>query len=345
LVERIALADTLFPAAGTRRPVVISGMVGVGKSYLVDRFFWENAERFPGGYLRLALDPDKPASAADLLASLRDRLKVPAGDGATLVALLLTPLMLLHIENVDSFHTGRVVGALAEELRGCALVISARVRRLGADAGWREVQLAPFDDRTALEQLRAELGEDAAREEAWPALVAALGFLPLALHLAAGHLRADHRADAFLRRLRAKHLALTGADPADPTFRDRSRALLSDNFELSLAALRREDVAEGDRWLAALSALGHAPAAGFGESIGAAISGLSAEAFEDMALAAARLSLLDRVPRGDGSAFRLHPLLAELVRLRHRQGCGIHPDDRMVCRAFGGRRGSRTAMA
>jgi len=193
--------------------------------------------------------------------------------------------------------------------------------------------------------LRAELGEDAAREEAWPALVAALGFLPLALHLAAGHLRADHRADAFLRRLRAKHLALTGADPADPTFRDRSRALLSDNFELSLAALRREDVAEGDRWLAALSALGHAPAAGFGESIGAAISGLSAEAFEDMALAAARLSLLDRVPRGDGSAFRLHPLLAELVRLRHRQGCGIHPDDRMVCRAFGGRRGSRTAMA
>jgi tetratricopeptide (TPR) repeat protein len=61
---------------------------------------------------------------------------------------------------------------------------------------------------------------------------------------------------------------------------------------------------------------GHAPAAGFGESLGAAISGLAAEAFEDMASAASPLSLLDRVPRGAESAFRLHPLLAELVRSR-----------------------------
>jgi tetratricopeptide (TPR) repeat protein len=315
LAERAALAAALIPTSGTGRPVVVSGMAGVGKSYLVDRFFWENVARFPGGYLRLALDPDKPASAANLLSTLRDRLKLPAGDGAALAAQLLTPLTLLHIENVDSFDTGRVVGELAEELRGCALVVSARFRRLGTDVGWRQVPLVPFNERMALEQLHAELGEDAGRQETWPAFVAALGFLPLALHLAAGHLRVDHRADAFLRRLRAKNLALTGADPADPTFRERSRALLSDNFELSLTALRREGGAEGDTWLAAFSTLGHAPAAGFGESIGAAISGLSADAFEDMALAAARLSLLD-LPRGDGSAFRLHPLLAELVRLR-----------------------------
>jgi tetratricopeptide (TPR) repeat protein len=291
-------------------------MAGVGKSYLVDRFFWEHADRFPGGYLRLALDPDKPASAADLVVTLRDRLKLPAGDGAVLVPRLLTPLTLLHIENADSFDAGRVVGELAGQLPGCALVVSARFRRLGTDAGWPEVPLVPFDEQIALEQLRAELGENAPSQESWPALVAALGFLPLALHLAAGHLRADHRADAFLRRLRAKNLALTGADPADPTFRHRSRALLSDTFELSLAALRREGGAQGDNWLAGLSALGHAPAAGFGESLGAAISGLSAEAFEDMALAASRLSLLDRVPRGAESAFRLHPLLAELVRSR-----------------------------
>jgi Domain of unknown function (DUF4062)/AAA ATPase domain len=71
--ERNALADALFPASGTRRPVVVSGMAGVGKSYLVDRFFWENAARFSGGYLRLALDPDKPASAEELLGTLRDR--------------------------------------------------------------------------------------------------------------------------------------------------------------------------------------------------------------------------------------------------------------------------------
>ena len=163
--ERKKLAAALFPTSGARRPVVVSGMAGVGKSYLVDRFFWENADRFLGGYLRLVLDPDKPASAADLLTNLRDRLKLPAGDGVALAARLLTPLTLLHIENTDSFEAGRVVGELVDELPGCALVVSARFRRLGSDAGWREVPLAPLDERTALEQLRAELGEDAPRQE------------------------------------------------------------------------------------------------------------------------------------------------------------------------------------
>jgi hypothetical protein len=127
----------------------------------------------------------------------------------------------------------------------------------------------------------------------------------------------DHRAEAFLRRLRAKNLALTGADPADPTFRQRSRALLSDTFELSLEARRREG-ADGKQWLAGFSALGHAPTAGFGKSLGAAISGLAPEVFEDLALAAVKLSLLAWVPRELGSAFRLHPLLASssaLVRI------------------------------
>ena len=176
--------------------------------------------------------------------------------------------------------------------------------------------VAPFNSATALEQLQAELGPEALGQESWSALAAALGSLPLALHLAAGHLRADPRAEVFLRRLRAKNLALTRADPADPTFRARSRVLLSDTFGLSLDALGREGRADGEQWLAGFSALGHAPATGFREGLGAAISGLTAEIFEDMAFAASRLSLLDRVPRGAGIAFRLHPLLAELIRPR-----------------------------
>src|SRR5262249_18020884 len=131
-----------------------------------------------------------------------------------------------------------------------------------------------------------------------------------------GHLRTDRRTEAFLRRLRAKSLALTGTDPADPTFRQRSRALLSDTFELSLDALRREGGTDGERWLAAFAALGHAPTTGFGESLGSAISGVPSEVFDDFTVAAARLSLLERVVRQRGSAFRLHPLLGELVRSR-----------------------------
>jgi tetratricopeptide (TPR) repeat protein len=314
--EREKLAAALFPASGTRRPVVISGMAGVGKSYLVDRFFWENGSRFPGGYLRLPFDPDKPAIAADLLTTLRDRLKLPVGDDGALEARLLMPLTLLHIENADTFEAGQVVGDLAAALPGCALVVSARFRDLGFAAGWREVTLAPFEEATALQQLLAELGPDAPGQKGWPALVASLGFLPLALHLAAGHLRAGYSAAAFLRRLRDRKLALEGLSPVDPSLRERSRQLLSDTFELSLDALRRQGREAGEQWLAGFSALGHAPVTGFRESLGAAISGLTSEVFEDVASAAARLSLLDRVSRGAGSAFRLHPLLAELVRSR-----------------------------
>ena len=134
--ERESLAAAVFPATGTRRPVVVSGMAGVGKSYLVDRFYWENMARFPGGYVRLALDPDNPASAAELLATLRDRLKLPASDDVGLALRLSTPLTLVHIENADSFDAGRVVGDLAATLPGCALVVSARLRDLGFSAGF-----------------------------------------------------------------------------------------------------------------------------------------------------------------------------------------------------------------
>ena len=272
--------------------------------------------RFPGGYVRLALDPDNPASAADLLATLRDRLKLPAGNDAELAFRLSIPLSLVHIENADNFDAGRVVGDVAAVLPECALVVSARFRDLGFSAGWGQVPLKPFGEAIALQQLQQELGVDPSGQQSWPALAAALGYLPLALHLAAGHLRAGRSAEGFLQRLRANKLALEGADPADPTYRERSRALLSDTFELSLSALGREGGAQGEDWLAGFAALGHAPATGFGESLGAAISGVMPDAFEDMALAATRLSLLDRVPRGIGSAFRLHPLLAELLRPR-----------------------------
>jgi hypothetical protein len=189
--ESAALAAALFPTGGTRRPVVVSGMAGVGKSYLVDRFFWESAAQFPGGYVRLALDPDNPVSAAELLANLRDWLKLPAGDNDALAARLRIPLTLVHVENADTFEAGRVAGDLAASLPGCPLVVSARFRGLGLGAGWREVEIAPFDAAVALEQLRAELGPEAPGQDSWPALAAALGCLPLALHLAAGHLTTE----------------------------------------------------------------------------------------------------------------------------------------------------------
>jgi tetratricopeptide (TPR) repeat protein len=311
--ELKAMAALLLPAGGRRRPVVVSGMPGVGKSYLVDRFFSQHGDKFPGGYARLALDPENLASAADLRAQLADRLKLPPGDVAALAARLQGPLALLHVESVDSREAGRLAGELAASLPGCALVFSARYCGVGSAAGWGQVEVLPFTDDDALAQLRAELGVDAPHQQDWPELVAALGRLPLALHLAAGHLREGDRPAQFLKRLRAKGLALDYVDPADPVFLQRSRALLTDTFDLSIAVLRR---AGGDAWADGLYALGWGAAAGFGESLGAAIAGLDADAFDDMARAAARLSLLERLARGDGTAIRLHPLLAELGRAR-----------------------------
>ena len=323
--------------AATRRPVVVSGMAGVGKSYLVDRFFWENAAQFPGGYQRLAFDPDKPASAADLLATLRDRLKVPAGDDEALAARLLMPLTLVHIENADTFEAGQIVGDLAASLPGCALVISARLRGLGADAGWREVVVTPFDSATALEQLRAELGSAAQGQESWPALAEALGCLPLALHLAAGHLRADRRAEAFLRRLRAKNLALTGTDPADPTFRQRSRALLSDTFELSLDALRREGGVDGRRLARGLLGARSCPGSRVRREprrrdIRSFRRGVRGHGVGGGPTVPAR-------SRAARRGKRLSPASA-LGRTRspaRRQGRRLRPHDRMVCRAIAAR--------
>ena len=313
-LKRIAAA--LFPANGARRPVVVSGMAGVGKSYLIDRVYWDNRERFPGGYIKLPLDPANPGAAADLLAALRDRLKLPAT--ASPADRLQMPLTLLHIENADNFAAAGVAADLAAMLPGCALVISARFQELGSASGWPRVPLLPFDETNSLQQLAQELGPDAPGQADWPALAGALGHLPLALHLAAGYLRHRSAAD-FLDLLRRRSLALSGLDPSDETFRQRSHKLLSEAFDLSLEALRQEGGDAGAEWLAGLAALGHMPATGFGMSLGAAVAGLAPDAFADLTEAAERLSLIERVPRGAGNAFRLHPLLAELLRSRARR--------------------------
>ncbi|QLH38874.1 MAG: hypothetical protein HWD60_07910 [Defluviicoccus sp.] len=92
--------------------------------------------------------------------------------------------------------------------------------------------------------------------------------------------------------------------------------MLSATFDLSLAALNRDGGATGPAWEQGLLALGWAAAAGVGESLGAAIAGLDEDGFADMASAAVRLSLLERLARSDGPTFRLHPLLSELGRSR-----------------------------
>ena len=90
--------------------------------------------------------------------------------------------------------------------------------------------------------------------------------------------------------------------------------MLAGTLRASVRLLSRQsagvDLAEAFR------RLGFAPASGFGASLGAALAGLSGDAFEILQGNATRLSLLAPVESRErrGRAWRLHPLLAEVLR-------------------------------
>ncbi|WP_437278357.1 metallophosphoesterase [Sorangium sp. So ce375] len=318
------LEAALLPTSGIPAPTAVCalhGMAGVGKSYLVDRFAELHAARFPGGYLKLVLDQDEQRDEAGLLAELTERLKLGAGlrdPGDAVRSWLRESGSLLHIENVDSRPVASTAAALVRRLEGCAVVVTGRfqVWAPGDDPGCVVVLVRPFEEVIALEQLAREHrapGTDGEQRE-HEQLVRALGGLPLAVHLAAGHLRRGRSVQGFLDQLRKKGLALEPAAPVPPA--ERARAVVRTSLELSLDLLRRElTPADVDRQMAGLAALGLAPAAGVGRGLGAALAGLSVLDVEDLLVRATELSVAERVSeaeRPDG-AWRLHPLVAELL--------------------------------
>lgn len=325
--ELAMLEATLLPgsgAPGVAAICAVQGMPGVGKSYLADEFATRHTQQFPGGYIRLVLGPADLRTADELIAALGQQLDPPFQGADVLVRLvyrLQHPRTLVHIENVDTQETAVEVAKVVRQLQHCCIVLSGRIANLGAGTGWLQIPLAAFDAATALLQLRQELGLVAGAPNPVGAedLLDALGYLPLAIHLAASHLRDGATPRGFLARLRGTGLALAPRDAADRGLSiDESRAILSKTFELSLDAMRKEGGADGEKLIQAYAALAHAAPAGFGRSLGAAIAGLDEGEFELLMMAANRLSLLVKVEpsaQPDG-AWRLHPLLADFLRPR-----------------------------
>ncbi len=316
---------------GESRPVAIcavEGMPGVGKTYLADRFAYCHAAEFPGGFERLVIEPRSVPEAEQLRDELRDRLKLQAGGldpWEALTQRLRFPRTLLHVENVDSPAAEKAAAEFLSRLPGCAVLVTGRIRDLGRTLGWRTLQLPPFGEEAALEQLQKEIGKDVAKPppKEQKDLVRQLGYLPLAIHLAAGHLRSGRSVKGFLGLLRQRLFELEPASraegAADP---EHARRVLASTFEISLEILREELGDRAEELSAGLLALGHAPLTGFGRSLGRAIAGLSESDFEDLILQAARLSLLQPIPpkeRPDG-AWRLHPLVSESLRAQGESG-------------------------
>lgn len=330
------MEEALLPAVGAPRPVALQGMAGVGKSYLVGHFAREHAERFPGGFHRLVLQPGLPQGPEALLREMADRLGLSVGPGGLRTAVrerLRMSSTLLVIDNVDGPVEALAAAEVVRQLAGCAVVVSGRLQGLGETAGWTVLPLRPLEAALALGQLSKEYRapRDSAETEVFAHLVRELGHLPLAIHLAAGYLRRGHTVDGFLTQLRRKGLAVGPPDRASELFSEgASRAVLRTSLELSLELLRKllreEWGKDAPRFLDAMAALGHAPAAGVGRSLGAAVAGLSEDDFGSLVAQAVELSLLEKVPEEESplqDTWRVHPLLAELLREGVAQGVAV----------------------
>src|SRR5262249_12465097 len=159
--------------------------------------------------------------------------------------------------------SARAVGEIVSRLRGCPGVVTGRYHGLGKRAGWAQIEVKPFDSAEGVKQLEAEWPEARAEDRARvPGLAKEVGDLPLALSLAAGHLADGRSVDGFLKWLHKKRLDLGAADPAV------ARKTIAATFALSLEVLRKHLGEEAERLLPGFEALGHAPLAGFGRSLG-----------------------------------------------------------------------------
>ena len=306
----------------------VEGMPGVGKSYLASEFLVRHGDHFPGGVWSLILARDDQRDVRTLALDLCEQIKLRTGGGEPwpeLKAYLSANASLILIENVDAASQAHAVAALAQYLGACPILITGRYQQIGDGGNWRRIPLKPFEHDDAFKQLSQELGTDIQRHDvtALHNLAAVLGCLPLAIHIAAGHLRQPGMTvPAFLQMLKDKGLDVAHPAPADRVLgRADAERTIRITFETGLDALRqmlRDD--DQEALFGTFACMGHALRAGFGHSLGAALCGLEEYPFTILAVAACRLSLLqsERVslavtggPSRD--LFRVHPLLAEIL--------------------------------
>lgn len=302
-----------------KRVCFLYGMPGVGKSYLAQHFIETNITAFSGGYLKVTFAFDEQRSSADLFAEYILALRLDpeqVTEWRHLKEKILGAHTALYFENVDNDKSASILGEVVRNLDGCQILVSGRLLGVGRAAGWCLIPILPFDESLSLQQLEREFrpAADADERMQMVRLVNSLGFLPLAIHLAAGHLHLGRTCDGFLRALSEKGLDVGPVDPADPlALEDRARSIIRSTFELSIDYLKQllNDVGTSN----GLNGLGFAPLSGFGASIGMAFTGLSESSFDELMFSAGRLSIIEfNKNAGNDRRWHIHPLLAELLR-------------------------------
>ena len=316
------LRAVLLPGPGRPASVCsLQGMAGVGKSFLVERFFTEHRASFPGGHLKITLGDDDAPTAEGLLSDLAERLGVLQGLGRVeerVRGAVMATRALVHLDNLDSEEQAQAAAALVRRLPHMPLLLTGRYAFDAELLGWRVVTVAPFEEPEALQQLHRELGEARAKREPEAdkqTLVTTLGGLPLAISLAGAYLRSGRSIRTFLERHRARLLSMKAERAPNMLYLDQSRdelQSLAATFALSIEALREKLGRAEEAGMSAVCALGVAPLVGVRIGWLVAIMGVEEGWAEDWLGDACTLSIVQR----DGAAerWRVHKLLAEHLR-------------------------------
>ncbi|WP_214320912.1 AfsR/SARP family transcriptional regulator [Nonomuraea sediminis] len=193
--ETAAMAEALTP--GTALVVsAVAGQGGVGKTTLAVHVAHRLADRFPDGQLFADLLGSGPAPAEPegVLGGFLRALGVPEPPDelrelSAMYRSMLSDRRLLVV--LDNAASAAQVEPLLPGTPGCAVVVTSRARLTGL-TGAQHLDLEVLEPGEALELLEKILGPArvAAERDAAVDLVAACGFLPLAIRIAAARLAA-----------------------------------------------------------------------------------------------------------------------------------------------------------
>ncbi len=229
-----------FGGLGGTPAIAITGIGGVGKTQLAVEFAYRYGYRFRGVHW---LDLRDPALFAEQVAACGQAMGLPRTPDEDLAAYVRRVLdawkadgpRLLILDNLEDPAAARAILRRLQHPH-LRLLVTARRTRWPADLGLRPLRLGVFTPDEARAFLRRVLPPARATDEDLDALAARLGYLPLALELAARYLAAitTLRVAAYLQRLEDAfaHPSMQGWRPEEgnPTDHDLS---LQATFQLS----------------------------------------------------------------------------------------------------------------